>query len=685
MLRLEIFLIFGVVALIIGVSLGVLMVFLQRQRAEGGIPTDFDQVHDYTAAATEEGGNWQAKLLALPLPAKIAMGGVPLLLILGTVAAVTLNPNKPPPTPTPPTKKYTLTITKADLVSSEPQTINILADTDLPEGISVTAKLLDEEQKPFPWPKRETTLTEVVKSKITLRLLKDPKGLGATKGMTYTVLLEAKALVTNTHTLKVNETLVTATHTLNVPKLFVEAFFTEAKKVILKATPHISPTAIASTKVLTPTPEFSPTTEVAMNPTATTTPTVTPATRATGLTATIFNGGNVRNQPVLGNNVAYLINPNEEVTLLQKTANGLWYKIKNTQGQEGWIHNTLLVFDRRLADQVPIEGAASASSISAPSKPASPSATGLSAIVFNGGRIRSQPDSSNDKNVVGGINAGDTVEIFQKTLKSDWYRIKNQKGEEGWVHKSLLAIDPSLVTKIPLQAAGTLPALSPSPSAPKTPLASLVGTVQPEKTGLNVQVGNGGNLREQPNNKTGKILALIESGSMIELLGKTNEPTDLWYYIRDAKGNVGWVHSSLLIVPPGIAAKVPGQTIESLPSTAATQAISSTASPAAKPSAEPKATGTPKPLASTTTLTATLSSPAKVQTTVYNGGNVRISPNGATIIDQINAKETVELLKRTADGKWYKIQDLRGKLGWVHRSLLNLSPEIEAKVPVGQE
>lgn len=684
MLRLELFLVFGVVALIIGVSLGVVMVFLQRQSSEGGIPTDFDQVHDYTAAATQEGGTWQAKLLALPLPAKIAMGGVPLLLILGTVVALTLNPNKPPPTPPPPTKKYTLTITKADLVSQEPQTINVLADTDLPEGISVTAKLLDEEQKPFPWPKRGTTLTEVVKSKVTLRLLKDPEELGATKGTTYTVLLEAKVPVTKTKTLKVNETLVTATHTLNVPKLFEEAFFTEDKKV-LKATPYISPTTIASTNVLTSTHEVSPTTEVAMKPTAITTPTVTPAPKATGLTATIFNGGNVRTQPALGKNVAYLINANEEVTLLQKTANGLWYKIKNSQGQEGWIHNTLLVFDRKLANQVPVESTASASSPSALPAPTAPSAAGLSAVVFNGGKVRSQPDSSNEKNVVGGINAGDTVEIFQKTLKGDWYKIKNQKGEEGWVHKSLLAIDPSLVTKIPLQAAGATPQLSLSPSA--KPLASLVGTAQPEKTGLNVQVGNGGNLREQPNNRTGKVLALIESGSMIELLGKTTEPTDLWYYIRDVKGNVGWVHSSLLIVPPGIAAKVPLQAAESLPSSAVagTQTISPTASPTAKPSEEPKATGTSQPLATTPTLTPTIASAAKLQTTVYNGGNVRLSPNGETIIDQINAKETVELLKRTADAKWYQIQNLRGKVGWVHRSLLNLSPEIEAKVPVGQE
>ena len=60
--------------------------------------------------------------------------------------------------------------------------------------------------------------------------------------------------------------------------------------------------------------------------------------------------------------------------------------------------------------------------------------------------------------------------------------------------------------------------------------------------------------------------------------------------------------------------------------------------------------------------------------TVFNGGNVRATAaRTGKVLDQINARETVPLLKRSKDGVWYQITTPRGITGWVHRSLLTIA------------
>ena len=84
------------------------------------------------------------------------------------------------------------------------------------------------------------------------------------------------------------------------------------------------------------------------------------------------------------------------------------------------------------------------------------------------------------------------------------------------------------------------------------------------------------------------------------------------------------------------------------------------------PPIEPVAPGTSVPLA-----------------TVFNGGNVRAQPNiEGDVLDQIHARESVRLLAKTADARWYRIVNPRDLVGWVSATLLKIDPALVEAVPV---
>jgi len=74
----------------------------------------------------------------------------------------------------------------------------------------------------------------------------------------------------------------------------------------------------------------------------------------TGLTATVFNGGNLRDQPSLNSKVLDQINAGEQVQLLAKTSNGAWYQITNIRNKTGWVSRTLLTIAPDVIEQVPV-------------------------------------------------------------------------------------------------------------------------------------------------------------------------------------------------------------------------------------------------------------------------------------------------------------------------------------------
>jgi SH3-like domain-containing protein len=82
-----------------------------------------------------------------------------------------------------------------------------------------------------------------------------------------------------------------------------------------------------------------------------------PTTPAPGaeLTASVFNGGNVRAAPTLKGQVLDQINAGETVVLLARNSAGSWYRITNIRGVSGWVSGTLLTIDATLAKNVPVE------------------------------------------------------------------------------------------------------------------------------------------------------------------------------------------------------------------------------------------------------------------------------------------------------------------------------------------
>jgi len=63
----------------------------------------------------------------------------------------------------------------------------------------------------------------------------------------------------------------------------------------------------------------------------------------------------VRSIPQLnGSQVLDQIHAGEIVQLLQKTANGQWYQIRNPRNVVGWVNVTLLTIDQTVASRVPV-------------------------------------------------------------------------------------------------------------------------------------------------------------------------------------------------------------------------------------------------------------------------------------------------------------------------------------------
>jgi restriction system protein len=72
------------------------------------------------------------------------------------------------------------------------------------------------------------------------------------------------------------------------------------------------------------------------------------------------------------------------------------------------------------------------------------------ATVFNGGNVRAEPTLKGT--VLDQIHANETVILLGRTADGVWLRIINPRQQEGWVHRSLLTIDPTVEVTLPVIA-----------------------------------------------------------------------------------------------------------------------------------------------------------------------------------------------------------------------------------------
>ncbi len=445
--------IFIIVVLLIGaIAVGVFLFLRSRRGQDGGDlpPPDLGELVDYTAEPSEESDDQGllGRLTGLPLPVKILLGLVPLLLLsccilpvlLGMLPGGNVAEDAEDDTPS---GEPALNITSARMVNES--TISIIADANLPNGTEVSAELLEDGES-FEWFDGDDASAEVEDGEVELRLAKASEAPAADEDSTYTVLLTAEA---GGQTLE-------ATSELTVPGPFETAFYAQPTSVPPTATPMPEPEDIEPTPESQPEPQPAPTTPPP------------PPSDPQGLAVTVGNGGNVRAQPTTNSEIVGGIVLGDNVSVLEKTADDIWFRVDNGQGLTGWAHQAVLLLSPEQAAQIPVQGQGAAGGSTNP--PPTGTGAGVAVTVGNGGNVRAQPTVNSG--VVGSLVLGDTVSVLEKTADDIWFRIDTGQGVSGWAHQVVLQLDPQQTAQVPVQGqvvAESAPEPEPEPAAEPDP------------------------------------------------------------------------------------------------------------------------------------------------------------------------------------------------------------------------
>jgi len=397
-----------VVVLLILIAIPVL---LRRRRASQEDvlpPPELGQAVDYTSLPYEEPTSLGDRLREAPIGVKLLLGLVPVVVIAAAIVLWLTFFNNPGsgtavvPTPLPPS---TITNVKATVASST--RIVVEADTNLPDTTQVSAAMKQSDQD-FPWFNKDSISSKINDGRITLVLEKTKTAPKPTSDQEQFVTLIATMG---------DQVVTSEPAKLTVPALYKPDFYGDVAAVqptvAPTAAPIAAPTAAPAEPTAIPEPTATPTAtltatvfnggnirkapQVSSNkgdilgqlhagevvtllersndsawyrvkaPEAegwvsatllTIDPEVakqvsssTPA--STGLSATVFNGGNVRARPVTGKPLDQ-VNAGETVQLLAKTSDGGWYQITTIRNITGWVSVTLLKIDPAVTKQVPI-------------------------------------------------------------------------------------------------------------------------------------------------------------------------------------------------------------------------------------------------------------------------------------------------------------------------------------------
>jgi flagellar FliL protein len=408
LLQNPIILVVAVIVLLILIAIPVLLRRRRASREDVLPPPELGQAVDYTSLPYEEPTSLGDRLREAPVGVKLLLGLVPLAVIVaGIVLWLTFfnGPGTVAVEPTPPPPPSTISGVKATLASSS--RIVVIAETNLPDTTTVSAAMKQGDQD-FPWFNKDKIDAKIADGRITLVLEKAKDAPTPTSGQEQFVTVIATA----------GDQVVSSEPTkLEVPALYSADFYHTAA-----AAPTAAPTAVPAAPTAVPAaPTAAPTSA----------PTETPAAK---LTATVFNGGNIRKEPRVTNvqgDVLGQLHAGETVTLLERSSDSAWFHVQAPEA-EGWVSATLLTIDPEVASQVPTSA---------------PPETGLTATVFNGGNVRERPVTGKPLDQ---INAGETVQLLAKTADSGWYQITNIRGVTGWVSRTLLTIDPDVAAQVPV-------------------------------------------------------------------------------------------------------------------------------------------------------------------------------------------------------------------------------------------
>ncbi len=390
----------------------------QRSQSAGDLPPpDIGELVDYTSQPEEEPKTLQERLSDLSTPVKILLGLVPvlLLLIIGVVVVMSLpEPATDVQTADEPGTNVEAAAPSIDITQarmSNDSTINLRADTTLSDGTDVQVELLADDE-PLAWLDSEATSIAVENGSISARLDKASDAETAEQGAELQIRLSAE----------VNDDTVDATAELDL-RSYADAVYAEPTPAPPTATP--TPEVVEEEE---PTPAPEPEPEPTSQP--------QPATIA----VTVGNGGNVRAAPTVDSDVVGGIVLGDTVEVVQKTPDGFWYEIITPQGTTGWTSDAALAPDPAQVAQIPTQGQDGSAQVNPGD---------MVGTVAYGGNMRASPNLSAP--VVDLVDIGETLQLMAKTSDGIWYQVTAPDNQVGWVHVSLLSIDPVVISQVPIQ------------------------------------------------------------------------------------------------------------------------------------------------------------------------------------------------------------------------------------------
>jgi len=395
--------------IVLGIVIILLVVLIVRRRRASQAPPPVPEIPpttiDYTAIPLEEPQSWQDRLRNLSLAAKLLFILIPILFCMGIgILVLSLSNDQtaaPPPTPTPSPIPVTLTIEDATIVRANPLTLSVrVRSTGLPDNTELQVELRADGQ-PLRWfdPARRI---QIRRDRGDFREAKLPDGDPTPEGRKYTVVVTTP------------DGSLSAEAELEVLPTFAAAFYG------IEPTPSPSPTLSATA---TPTVIVVQETPTPLPPTATPTPAL-----PTGQPVAVINGGNVRKLPYTGvNNVIGGINAGEQVQILARTPNALWYYVRTIRNEVGWVSRTLIAVTDLIAAETPVANVVS---------------------VFDSGSIYLAADTGSA--IIDRVDPPEVVELFERTADGTWYRVRTVRDREGWVQASLLGIPDDVAAQVPV-------------------------------------------------------------------------------------------------------------------------------------------------------------------------------------------------------------------------------------------
>jgi hypothetical protein len=339
-------------------------------------------------------------LLVLPLLLLVGIGWAGYTFVAQPPIDATV-PVAPPPQ---------LTVSEARVVN--PQEISIEAQTqDVPNGTTVNARVL-EDGEPIAWIESTAASGAVTDNAIVMRIRKARDWTQTlSKDATYSVELTISS-----------EPPVTASQALDVPAPLAESFFGVALAPTVQPTAQPEPTTQPEVAVQ---PEPTP---PSAEPTAA--PSIGIPTLIVGANATLLVS------PTLGSGLIATATSGASYQPLLRTPDGKFFLVH--QGNRvGWLPASQATIDSAQVSQI---------ALTTPSDEAV-QAGPLRANVGNGGNIRYGP-SVKTGTVLGQLHYGQTVTVKARTADGVWYQVVAPEAE-GWVHVSLLRMEPGVMDQVP--------------------------------------------------------------------------------------------------------------------------------------------------------------------------------------------------------------------------------------------